>query len=368
HHIRNRSSKTFEAVCGVRANYRWCLTGTPIHNRLDDYGALLSFIRVDPFTGSSGKTVFSHWVSSSVWTETNNTERLDRLKKLVAATCLRRTKQNVRNQLSLPRRTDKEHLVELHSSERLLYDFFKTRASSIVARSTVHHAALERRGWGNILTIINSLRLICNHGEELLSSSSLELWKRRDTFTDDLNWHENTSQLSTGASRSHDPHDLPLPVTNSGQVSSKCCAPSSKVKALINNLRAEQNELTPNDSETPIKSVIFSYWTSMLDLIAVALRENGFEFERIDGQTPLERRLLALKTLHDDPKCTVMLASIGSIAEGVDLTAASRVHIIEPQWNPMVEAQALDRVHRMGQTRDVVTTRYIVKDSIETVS
>ncbi|OQD83471.1 hypothetical protein PENANT_c016G00982 [Penicillium antarcticum] len=104
----------------------------------------------------------------------------------------------------------------------------------------------------------------------------------------------------------------------------------------------------------------------MLDLIAVALRENGFEFERIDGQTPLERRLLALKTLHDDPKCTVMLASIGSIAEGVDLTAASRVHIIEPQWNPMVEAQALDRVHRMGQTRDVVTTRYIVKDSIET--
>jgi hypothetical protein len=52
----------------------------------------------------------------------------------------------------------------------------------------------------------------------------------------------------------------------------------------------------------------------------------------------------------------------------VDLTAASRVHIIEPQWNPMVEAQALDRVHRMGQTRDVVTTRYIVKDSIETVS
>lgn len=62
----------------------------------------------------------------------------------------------------------------------------------------------------------------------------------------------------------------------------------------------------------------------MLDLIAVALRENGFEFERIDGQTPLERRLLALKTLHDDPKCTVMLASIGSIAEGY-----ANVHICD---------------------------------------
>lgn len=52
----------------------------------------------------------------------------------------------------------------------------------------------------------------------------------------------------------------------------------------------------------------------------------------------------------------------------VDLTAASHVHIIEPQWNPMIEAQALDRVHRIGQTRDVVTTRYIIRNSIETVS
>jgi SNF2 family DNA or RNA helicase len=54
----------------------------------------------------------------------------------------------------------------------------------------------------------------------------------------------------------------------------------------------------------------------MLDLIAISLRENNFGFERIDGQTPLERRSQALKRLHDDPKCTVMLASIGSIAEG----------------------------------------------------
>lgn len=51
----------------------------------------------------------------------------------------------------------------------------------------------------------------------------------------------------------------------------------------------------------------------------------------------------------------------------VDLTAASCVHLIEPQWNPMVEAQTLDRVHRIGQVRDVVITRYIVRNSIENV-
>lgn len=51
----------------------------------------------------------------------------------------------------------------------------------------------------------------------------------------------------------------------------------------------------------------------------------------------------------------------------VDLTSANFVHLVEPHWNPMVEEQALDRVHRMGQTRDVVATRYITNDSIETV-
>lgn len=208
---------------------------------------------MDPFTGSSGKTAFAYWVRSSSWTQTNNSESQDRLKKLVAATCLRRTKQHVKNQLSLPRRTDKEHLVELKTSERLLYDFFKTRASSLVARSTVHCAALEKRGLGNILTIINSLRLICNHGEELLPQSSVELWKNRDTFTDDLNLQNIASKFSTEASHSHDPHILPLATTKSEQVSSKVRSPSSKVMALIKNLRAEQSKLTPNDSETPIK-------------------------------------------------------------------------------------------------------------------
>lgn len=52
----------------------------------------------------------------------------------------------------------------------------------------------------------------------------------------------------------------------------------------------------------------------------------------------------------------------------VDLTAANSVHLLEPHWNPMVEAQAVDRVHRIGQSRDVTITRYITRDSIENVS
>src|SRR5271154_2772789 len=121
----------------------------------------------------------------------------------------------------------------------------------------------------------------------------------------------------------------------------------------------------------------------MLDMIETALRTNGFLFQRIDGQKSLEQRIRALEAFNDDPTCTVMLASIGSVAEGygysfiftmnsdcvahfsvlslrVDLAVANYVHLVEPHWNPMLEEQALDRVHRIGQTRDVMTIRYIV--------
>lgn len=68
-----------------------------------------------------------------------------------------------------------------------------------------------------------------------------------------------------------------------------------------------------------------------------------------------------------DDHIYVAVSLIGTLYR-VDLTAANHVHLLEPHWNPMVEAQAVDRVHRIGQSREVLTTRYITRDSIETVS
>jgi SNF2 family DNA or RNA helicase len=126
----------------------------------------------------------------------------------------------------------------------------------------------------------------------------------------------------------------------------------------------------------------------MLDLIQKALESHGFSFCRIDGSTSLEERRNAMLRFNKDPKCTIMLASIGSAGEGwvespftyiypselmifasfrVDLTVANHVHLVEPHWNPMAELQAIDRVHRIGQVREVVIRRYLVRSSIEMV-
>lgn len=182
HHIRNRSSKTFDAACAIRARCRWCLTGTPIHNRLDDYGALLSFIGVPPFTR---KDLFDHWLA--IPTSNNTSEGIQRLKKLVAATCLRRTKDTVKNQLRLPRRIDREETVELDGTERELYDFFKTGISRLVAGTFSEESRVSQQHQRNILPLISFLRLICDHGERLLPAPALKGWLRRGTSAFDWN-------------------------------------------------------------------------------------------------------------------------------------------------------------------------------------
>jgi SNF2 family DNA or RNA helicase len=176
HHIRNRYSKIFEAACAIRARYRWCLTGTPIHNRIDDYGALLSFIGVPPFTS---KALFDYWVTTPI--NKTNSEGVRRLKKLVMATCLRRTKNSINNQLKLPQRIDREEAIELDKTERELYNFFKVRTSSLIAGMFSKDSWSAPHQQRNILPLINFLRRICDHGEELLPPAALRVWLSWDS-------------------------------------------------------------------------------------------------------------------------------------------------------------------------------------------
>jgi SNF2 family DNA or RNA helicase len=125
----------------------------------------------------------------------------------------------------------------------------------------------------------------------------------------------------------------------------------------------------------------------MLDLLERALGQEELRYQRIDGSKTLSQRRDALQMFREDISCNVLLASLGSAAVGydstnliegadhltgnsLDLTAACQVHLIEPSWNPMLERQALDRVHRLGQENPVHTFRYMVdkNDSIEKVS
>ncbi|KIW87885.1 uncharacterized protein Z519_11469 [Cladophialophora bantiana CBS 173.52] len=118
------------------------------------------------------------------------------------------------------------------------------------------------------------------------------------------------------------------------------------------------------------KSVVFSQFTSFLDLIAPQLIKHGFSHLRFDGTMSQKVRAQVIRAFNaentSDPKAPrILLLSLRAGGVGLNLTAASRCYMMDPWWSFAVEAQAIDRVHRMGQTQKVEVIRFVTKDSIE---
>ncbi|KAG4268398.1 hypothetical protein FPRO04_12432 [Fusarium proliferatum] len=342
HRIGNRSTQVFQAACELQSSRRWCLTGTPIVNSIDNYGALLAFIQMDPL---GIKASFDRWISNTL--KDNLQEGLRKLRILVEATCLRRTKSSISQ--ALPPPTVREEKVDMHPYDRALYDFFESEAAKNAADSSQSYPAdplATGRDKKNVLSLIQNLRRICDHGEDLLPASEIEAWNLERLQRPSMH-----AKQQAGMTCSVDSYCKTLP--------------SAKVQRLIQKLRLEQKNNLKESSFPPVKSVVFSYWTKMLDLVEKALFEASFLCARIDGQYSVKQRENELFRFANDPCCTVMLASLGSGGEGIDLTSANHVHLLEPHWTPTVEEQAIARVHRIGQQRHVTATKYITPGSIE---
>ncbi|CAG8976199.1 hypothetical protein HYALB_00011130 [Hymenoscyphus albidus] len=134
---------------------------------------------------------------------------------------------------------------------------------------------------------------------------------------------------------------------------------SAKVGELLSNLKAVRKE------NPGVKSVVFSQFTSFLSLIEPALTRAAIPFLRLDGSMTQKARADVLKKYAASPKGIVLLLSLRAGGVGLNLTMAKRVYMMDPWWSFAVEAQAIDRVHRMGQVDEVKVFRFIVKESIE---
>lgn len=113
------------------------------------------------------------------------------------------------------------------------------------------------------------------------------------------------------------------------------------------------------------KVVIFSQWTSFLDIIQAQLVEAGMQFARIDGSMSVTVRDKGMTALESDPDCRILLASLAVCSVGLNLVAADTVILADSWWAPAIEDQAVDRVHRLGQTRPCTVWRLVMEDSIE---
>ena len=111
------------------------------------------------------------------------------------------------------------------------------------------------------------------------------------------------------------------------------------------------------------KALVFSQWTSLLDLVEPALTSADISFTRLDGSTPNRQDVVQRFQSDDGPP--VLIASLKAGGTGLNLTAADHVFLLDPWWNPAAEDQAADRAHRIGQDKPVMIYRLVASDTVE---
>jgi SNF2 family DNA or RNA helicase len=187
----------------------------------------------------------------------------------------------------------------------------------------------------------------CNACSRIDRSSCVELRRKRADLE-----HESRIAKNKGGTGKITPDD-------------RYTGAHTKTRALLEELLANKELSAMHPDEPPYKSVVFSGWTSHLDLIQIAMDNAGITYTRLDGKMSRPARNAAMDAFRDDHSVQVILVSIMAGGLGLNLTTGNSVYVMEPQFNPAAEAQAVDRVHRLGQTRPVRTVRFIMKDSFE---
>ncbi|KMZ72960.1 putative DNA repair helicase rad5,16 [Zostera marina] len=412
HLIKNFGAQQTKACIALQSDRRWVVTGTPIQNNPFDLFSLMAFLKFEPF---SIKKYWHSFVQRPL--DQGNASGMLRLQKLIRIIALRRTKDSQAERKSLvrlPSKTIEICYVELSSEERERYEKFETDARSVV-RNYINSDTIMYN-YSTVLLIILRLRQMCN--DIALCPADIRSMIPVDTFEDASDRPELLKKLLAmiedgedfdcaicfnppektiitscthifcktcimkAMKMSNTPRcplcrrsigktdiflaPLPPPVEEESKIlfannSFDINALSSKVFTLLKILMRvrEQNPAT--------KSVVFSQFGKMLVLLEDPLRAAGFVVAKFDGTMNVKRRSKVIKDFGSNaPRApTILLASLRAAGVGINLTAASRVYFMDPWWNPSVEEQAMDRVHRIGQQNEVKVVRLIVKGSIE---
>ncbi|KAK2416577.1 SNF2 domain-containing protein / helicase domain-containing protein / zinc finger protein [Trifolium repens] len=400
HMIKNVNAGQSQAVIGLNGKRRWAVTGTPIQNGSYDLFSLMAFLHFEPFS------IKSYWQNLVQRPLTQGKQTgLSRLQVLMAAISLRRTKDTAL--VGLPPKIVETCYVELSCEERKLYDDVKEEIKSLM----MHYNSNDRLvySYSTILSMILRLRQICTD----MSMCPLDFKSCLFSSTDIEDVSKNPELLQTLVRMLQDGEDFDCPICLSPptDIVITCCAHIFCRECILKTLQrsnsscplcrrslsesdlfsappesSKTDELaTPEvgsstkvstliklltesrDKNPATKSVVFSQFRKMLLLLEEPLKSAGFKTLRLDGTQNAKQRAQVIEKFQlskiDEPM--ILLASLKSSSTGINLTAASRVYLMEPWWNPAVEEQAMDRVHRIGQKEEVKIIRLIAKNSIE---
>lgn len=472
--IKNHRTQVARACWGLRAKRRWCLSGTPIQNAVDDLYSYFRFLRYDPYA------VYKSFCSTiKVPITRNPTNGYRKLQAVLKTIMLRRTKGTLLDGepiITLPPKSVELKKVDFSKEER---DFYSRLEADSRAQFEVYAAAgTVKQNYVNILLMLLRLRQACDHPLLVKGYNSNSVWRSSvemakklsrekqiyllnclegslaicgicndppedavvsicghvfcnqcicEHLTSDENQcpstnckvQLNVSSVFSKATLKSSLSDLPVQDIShhcSGSELVEAHEPcpesrlydSSKIRAALEVLQSlskprdctlgnsslkssnettsglenfsdshsegllketcdEKNVVLDKGSITVVgeKAIVFSQWTRMLDLLESCLKNSSIQYRRLDGTMSVVARDKAVKDFNTLPEVSVMIMSLKAASLGLNMVAACHVLLLDLWWNPTTEDQAIDRAHRIGQTRPVTVLRLTVKDTVE---
>ncbi|GLV36166.1 Imitation SWI [Carabus blaptoides fortunei] len=334
HKIRNPSAKVTIAVKDFRTPHRLLLTGSPMQNNLQELWSLFDFIVPGKLGSQQAFTdYFATPITQGGYTNATPTQETTALliatslKTMITPFMIRRTKDEVRDCIYLPNKSEQILFCSLTDEQRDLYRGYllSDHIGGILGRVRADRSSENHRR-ANVLMGITTLRKICNHPDLYLG----ELEEPNGPDPDRIISPEETFGY----------------FKRSGKM--------VVVAALLKIWKRQGHRV-----------LLFTQSRAMIDIFEEFLTQQEYKFLKMDGATTISNRQPLIDKFNQDSSYNVFLLTTRVGGLGVNLTGADRVIIYDPDWNPATDTQARERAWRIGQIRQVTVYRLVSAGTIE---
>ncbi|XP_053376504.1 DNA excision repair protein ERCC-6-like [Mercenaria mercenaria] len=361
HKIKN-PTKTTKGVHAIPAHNRIILTGTPVQNNLKELWSLFDFVHQGSLLGiqKTFKMEFENPITrarekdATIGEKKLGMEMAESLKKIIEPYFLRRTKAEVKEREKMEKEKDQTDSGVKHAvmptmtrkNDLIVWTFLRETQLKIyqdfLSLDSVKELLMTTK---SPLVALNVLKKICDHPRLLSTRACAQLGIQGDEGLDDEILETEEGNLSAVTRIQHVADNILI--NESGKL--------LFLVELLDRLKVESH-----------RCLVFSQSRKMLDIMQKVITNRGHKVMRLDGTiAQVYEREQRIQKFQTDPSYSVFLLTTQVGGVGLTLTAADRVVIFDPSWNPATDAQAVDRVFRIGQDKNVVIYRLITCGTVE---